>query len=228
METKCKTCGGFGHDTPTCASKGGGQYSPPPGKGKGKGKDSPKGPGKGQGSQWGKGAWGKGKGKVSAFDDWPAPPGGAWDQRGQPPGLEPWMQAASTQAAWPPVQGPPWPGAQAQPPWPGATAPVRSLAGGFSSVSPAKPRAKLHLTPMPVATPVAPVPTRNRYDMLSEHIRPAASVTRVDTPEDYPITLFIKPTKLSKNTTGNMGVFGSTPAFSVSSATTASKDPETM
>ena len=33
---KCKTCGGFGHDTPTCASKGGGKYSPPPGKGKGK------------------------------------------------------------------------------------------------------------------------------------------------------------------------------------------------
>ena len=76
---KYKTCGGFGHDTPTCASKGGGKYSPPPGKGKGK--DSPPGKGKGQ-SQWGKCEWGKGNGKVSVFDDWPAPPGGACDPWG--------------------------------------------------------------------------------------------------------------------------------------------------
>ena len=77
LGNKSNTCGSYGHDTPMCASHGGGKYSPPPGKGKGK--DSP--PGKGKGSQWGKGAWGKGKGKgnVSAFDDWPGHQGGAWD-----------------------------------------------------------------------------------------------------------------------------------------------------
>ena len=69
-------------------------------------------------------------------------------------------------------------------------------------MSPAKPRAKLHLTLMPVATPAAPVPTRNRYDILSEHILPTSNSTRVSTSEDYPITLFIKPTKLSKKRRG--------------------------
>ena len=36
LGNKCKTCGGYGHDTPMCASVGGGKYSPPLGKGKGK------------------------------------------------------------------------------------------------------------------------------------------------------------------------------------------------
>ena len=142
-----------------CASKGVGKYSPP--LGKGKGKDSPPGNGKGQ-SQWGQGAWGKGK--VSAFDDWPGHPGGAWDPCGQPPGLtpnEPWMQAAAK---------PPWPpAAAALPPWPGAAAPVRSLAGSCSSIAPARPRAeKLHGKPLPTASPPPPVEIKNRLQALED------------------------------------------------------------
>ena len=95
-------------------------------------------------------------------------------------------------------------------------------------MAPAKPSTKLHLTPMPVANPAAPVPTRNRYDILSEHILPASNSTRVSTSEDYPIALFIKPTKLSKKRRGNKGSFGSTSALSATSDTSASKDPENM
>ena len=68
-------------------------------------------------------------------------------------------------------------------------------------------------------SPSSLVPTRNRYDILAEHIRPAASVTRVDTPEDYPITLFIKPTKLSKKRRGNKSVSGPTLSISANSVT---------
>ena len=90
-------------------------------------------------------------------------------------------------------------------------------------MAPAKPSTKLHLTPMPVANPAAPVPTRNRYDILSEHILPTLNSTRVSTSEDYPIALFIKPTKLSKKRKGNKVVSGSTSAISASSVTSASK-----
>ena len=64
---KCKTCGGYGHDTPTCTSQGGAMYAPPAkGQGKGKGKGKGK-TGKGSGnSQWGNGQWANGRGKVSA------------------------------------------------------------------------------------------------------------------------------------------------------------------
>ena len=166
---KCRNCRGFGNDTPTCTSRGGAKYCPPPdfSKGKGKGKDK----GKGTGSQWGKGAWGRGKGKVSAFDDaqWQWAQGSAQDA--WPPGLsppasvEPWMQAAQ-------VAPPPWPGAASASgsswlSWPG-TGSVRSLAGGFFSIGPV--RQKLRERPIPVLPLKAPVPTMNRYDALSEHI----------------------------------------------------------
>ena len=93
-------------------------------------------------------------------------------------------------------------------------------------MAPAKPREKVLPKPMPVASPTAPVPTRNRYDILSEHILPASNSTRVSTSEDYPIALFIKPTKLSKKRRGNKDSFGSTSALSATSDTSASKDPE--
>ena len=80
------------------------------------------------------------------------------------------MQAAA-QPQRPPAAAapPPWPGAAAQPQWPGAAAPVRSLAGGFSSLAPARPRAeKLHSEPLPTASPPAPVQTMNRFQTLED------------------------------------------------------------
>ena len=65
---------------------------------------------------------------------------------------------------------PPWPGAAASaaagPQWPGAPAQIRSLAGGFSSVGPARP--KLFAKLLPVAPIQAPVPTSNSFEPLSE------------------------------------------------------------
>ena len=209
LGNKCKTCGGYGHDTPMCASLGGGKYSPPAGKGKGK--DSPPGKGKGQ-SQWGKGQWGKGKGKVSAFDDYGQ--GGAWDPYAQPqwpPGLaanEPWMQAAA-QPQWPgsAPPPPPWPGAAAQPQWPGAPGSIRSLAGGFSSLAPARPRAeKLHAKPLPTASEPAPVATSNRFQAL-EDSAPVKLVidsggAAIIQERIFKLDGFIKPQKLKKKRKG--------------------------
>ena len=222
MGNKCKTCGGYGHDTPMCASVGGGKYSPPPGKGKGK---DPPGKGKGQ-SQWGKGAWGKGKGKASAFDDWPGYQGGAWDpyaaaaQPPWPPGLtdQPWMQAAAqpAQPQWPGAAAPPpWPGAAAPPQWPGAAGPIRSLAGGFSSLAPARPRAeKLHAKPLPTAIGPAPVATSNRLQALEDSAPVKSVLDSCGAPwtpkRIFNLEGFIKPQKLNKKRRGEKRCFFST------------------
>ena len=220
---KCNACGGFGHDTPACTLRP--KYTPPPafGKGKGKGKDKGKGTG---GSQLGKGAWRKGKGNVSAFDDaqWQWAQASAQDAQ-WPPGLtappwpgaqasapvELWMQAAAAPPPWLGA-GAPQGGSGAWPAWPG-TGSVRSFAGGFSSIGPVR-KAKLHEKPMPVAPLTAPVPTMNRYDALSEYISPEVSAmaasreycaflfARIVAPEEFPIELFLKPTKLIKKGAG--------------------------
>ena len=65
---------------------------------------------------------------------------------------------------------PPWPGAAAPvtagSQWPGALAHIRSIAGGFVSVGPARPR--LFPKPLPVAMIQAPVPTANSFEPLAE------------------------------------------------------------
>ena len=121
---------------------------------------------------------------------------------------------------------PPWPGAGAPqgstgawPTWPGTGA-VRSPAGGFSSIGPVR-KAKLHEKPMPVASLTAPVPTMNRYEALSEYISPevsamaappesCANFARIVASEEFPIELFLKPTKLSKKRRGKEKVSSST------------------
>ena len=61
---------------------------------------------------------------------------------------------------------------------------------------------------MPVAPLTAPVPTTNRYEALSEYIS-SDVFAKVNTPEGFPIELFLKPIKLSKKRKGKEKVSSS-------------------